>query len=922
MSPYVYTFGGGKAEGRAEMKRLLGGKGANLAEMTNLGLPIPPGFTISSEVCLFLMKSGGAYPPGLKEQVRQAIARVEELTGRQFGSGENPLLVSVRSGAAVSMPGMMDTILNLGLNERTLKGLGRAAGDQRFAADCRRRFIQMYGNVVLGIESRLFEAHLELVKESSGLRNDTDLAADHWRRVIDGYLELILKETGKPFPEDVEDQLWGAIDAVFRSWNNKRAEAYRRIHGIASDLGTAVNVQAMVFGNLGDDCATGVAFTRDPATGEKRFYGEWLPNAQGEDVVAGIRTPRPVNRPAGAGSSPTGDSLEEAMPEIHAQLLEIAARLESHYRDMQDLEFTIEHGRLYMLQTRAGKRTGVSAVRVAVEMVEEGLIDKTTALLRVEPGQLTQLLAPVFSSAEKKKAQDQGRVVAHGLAAGPGAASGRVVLSAEKAVDMVRNKGEKVLLVRTETSPEDIEGMEVAEGILTARGGMTSHAAVVARGRGKSCVVGCSALQVDPLTKQIKAGEQIIRQGDWISIDGATGEVILGRLATHPSEILQVLVEKTLCLEESPITRNFAQLMAWTGEFKKLRIRTNADEPGDASVARVFGAEGIGLCRTEHMFFGSQRIRAVRDMILAGDKAGRRQALERILPFQRQDFLAIFKVMEGRPVTIRLLDPPLHEFLPQERSEMEGVARDLGVSLERIREKIAALRELNPMLGHRGCRLGLSHPEIYQVQTEAIFEAACQLKKEGIPVNPEVMIPLVGTEREFSRLKHLVVEVAERVMEAEGVRVEYLIGTMIEVPRACLVADKIAAEADFFSFGTNDLTQMGFGFSRDDVGTFLPAYLENGILPADPFQTLDQEGMGQLVRLAIKGGRSLKPDLKIGVCGEHGGDPESVGFFHDVGLQYVSCSPYRVPVARLAAAQAALKNRQEETSPAALPLPG
>ncbi len=904
MSRYVYCFGDGRAEGNARMKKDLGGKGANLAEMTNLGLPIPPGFTLSAEVCRYFMETSGGYPDGLRQQVADALRRLEESTGRRFGSPERPLLVSVRSGAAISMPGMMDTVLNLGLNPATTRALAASSGDERFAQDCRRRFIQMYGNVVLGLPGEEFESRLEALKERRGLSSDTQLGAPDWQGLVEEFLEVVRHGTGEPFPDDPERQLWGAIEAVFKSWNNKRAEAYRRIHGIPSDLGTAVNVQAMVFGNLGDDCATGVAFTRDPATGEKRFYGEWLPNAQGEDVVAGTRTPRPINRPA--QEAPDDASLEAAMPAIHGQLLDVARRLEEHYKDMQDLEFTIEHGKLYILQTRSGKRTGLAAVRIAVEMVEEGLIERSQALQNVEPVHLEQLLAPVFPREEQEKAKAEGRVVAKGLPAGPGAASGRVVLSAEKAVDMVRNKGEKVLLVRAETSPEDIEGMEVAEGILTTRGGMTSHAAVVARGRGKACVVGCGELVVDQRTKQVRAGERVIKQGDWISIDGTTGEVILGPIPTRPSEIVQVLVEESLPAEESRTYRNFARLLGWASEVKRLKVRTNADEPGDARVARLFGAEGIGLCRTEHMFFDSERIRAVRAMILATGEAQRRECLGRILPLQRADFEAILRAMEDLPVTIRLLDPPLHEFLPQERAEIEELAADLGIPAERVREKIDGLRELNPMLGHRGCRLGLSYPEIYEIQVQAIFEAACSLKRDGVRVLPEVMIPLVGTAEEFRRSREQVLTVAEQVMEAAGVRVDFLVGTMIEIPRACLVAGEIARDAEFFSFGTNDLTQMGFGFSRDDVGSFLPFYIEAGILPADPFQSLDQEGIGQLVTLALERGRAARPDLKVGICGEHGGDPASVEFFHRAGLDYVSCSPYRVPVARLAAARMAL----------------
>ncbi|MFQ5718018.1 MAG: pyruvate, phosphate dikinase [Acidobacteriota bacterium] len=913
MKKVVYSFGEGVAEGDASMREELGGKGANLAEMTNLGLPIPPGFTISAAACREFLDQGERLPDGLAQQVNEALARLEEVTGKRFGDKEKPLLISVRSGAAISMPGMMDTVLNLGLNDSTVRALARVSGDERFAQDCRRRFIQMYGNVVLGLPAELFETVLAEMKASRHLTDDTELQARDWAELVRIYQDLVAREAGQPFPEDPQQQLFGAIEAVFSSWNNKRAVSYRRIHGIPADLGTAVNVQSMVFGNLGEDCATGVAFTRDPSTGEKRFYGEWLPNAQGEDVVAGIRTPRPINR---EGVEPGVDdrSLECAMPDVWSRLVDIADRLERHYHDMQDIEFTIEHRKLYMLQTRTGKRTGLAAVRIAVEMVDEGRIGKAQALRNVAPDQLVQLLAPVFPPQAKAEALAEGRVVASGLPAGPGAACGRVVLSAEKAVDMVRNEGQKVILVRTETSPEDIEGMEAAEGILTARGGMTSHAAVVARGRGKSCVVGCGDLVIDPRTKQIRVRDRIIRQGDWVSIDGSTGELILGQISTHPSDIVRVVVDGTLSADHSEVHRLFFRLLGWAGEFKRLGVRANADEPEDARVARLFGAEGIGLCRTEHMFFDPERIRAVRAMILADGREARQATLARILPLQREDFAGIFRAMEGLPVTIRLLDPPLHEFLPRARAETEAVARELDVTVERLAETIEALTEMNPMLGHRGCRLGLSHPEIYDVQVQAIFEAACHLAEERVDVRPEIMIPLVGSFQEIQRTRKQVVARADEVMERSGQRVDYTVGTMIEVPRACLVADRIATEAQFFSFGTNDLTQMGFGFSRDDVGSFLPGYLEEGILPADPFRSLDREGIGQLVRMAADAGRRARPDLKLGICGEHGGDPASIEFFDGVGLDYVSCSPYRVPVARLAAARAALADPDGERS--------
>ncbi len=888
---WVYKFGGGTAEGSAEMKNLLGGKGANLAEMARLGIPVPPGFTITTEMCKQYYESGNKFPPELEKQVKEGIEHIEKIMGAKFGDPENPLLVSVRSGAPISMPGMMDTVLNLGLNDETVKGLAKKTGNERFAWDSYRRFVQVYGDVVLGLKPESkeeidpFEEIIDRLKKEKGYKWDTDLTVDDLKYLVEEFKKLIKERKGIDFPQDPWEQLWGAIRAVFESWNNERAITYRKLNKIPDDLGTAVNVQAMVFGNMGDDSATGVAFTRDPATGEKIFYGEYLVNAQGEDVVAGIRTPQPINK--ATKTSPDQKTLEEVMPEAYKQLEEIRDRLEKHYKDMQDIEFTVQQGRLWMLQTRVGKRTAKAAVKMAVDMVKEGLIDKKTAIMRVTPEQLDQLLHPMFDPKAEKK------VIAKGLPASPGAATGRVVFHADDAEEWAK-RGEKVILVRLETSPEDVGGMHAAEGILTARGGMTSHAAVVARGMGKTAVVGCGALNVDYAKKQFTVGDIVVKEGDWISIDGSTGEVMLGQVPTV----------------EPQMTGEFGELMQWVDEIRKLGVRTNADTPHDAQVARNFGAEGIGLCRTEHMFFEGERIKAVREMILAEDEEGRRKALDKILPYQKQDFLGIFKVMEGLPVTIRLLDPPLHEFLPQEEEAQREMAEDLGVPLEKVKERVEALHELNPMLGHRGCRLGIAYPEITEMQTRAIFEAACELTKQGLKVLPEVMVPLVGTLEEFQNQKEVIDRVAKEVMDEHGVKVEYLVGTMIEVPRAALTADKIATEAQFFSFGTNDLTQMTFGYSRDDVGKFLPMYLEKKILKEDPFQVLDQEGVGQLVRMGTERGRSTRPELKVGICGEHGGEPKSVKFCHKVGMNYVSCSPFRVPIARLAAAQAVVEEEQ------------
>ena len=887
---YVYKFGAGKAEGNKDMKILLGGKGANLAEMANLGIPVPPGFTISTEVCKMYYEKQGEYPEEVKQQILEGMKHIESIMELKFGDPEKPLLVSVRSGAPASMPGMMDTILNLGLNDETVQGLIKMSNNERFGWDSYRRFVQMYGDVVMGLkpeskeEEDPFEVIIDKVKKEKGVKLDTELDAEDLKRLVKLFKEEIKKRKGKDFPTDPWDQLWGAIDAVFGSWNNPRAIKYREINNIPPDWGTAVNVQAMVFGNMGEDSATGVAFTRDPATGEKVFFGEYLVNAQGEDVVAGIRTPQPINH--NTKTDPSQVTLEELMPEVYKQLDEIQRKLEQHYKDMQDIEFTIQHGRLWMLQTRTGKRTAAAAVRIAVDMVEEGLIDKETAVMRVEPEQLDQLLHPTFDPKAKKN------VVAKGLPASPGAATGRIVFNAEDAEEWAK-KGEKVILIRIETSPEDIGGMNAAEGILTQRGGMTSHAAVVARGMGKCCVAGCGELEISYRDKVMKAGGKVFKEGDWISLDGSTGEVIEGKVPT---------VEPTL-------SGNFGKLMGWADEIRKLGVRTNADTPHDSEVARNFGAEGIGLCRTEHMFFEGDRIIAVREMILADDEAGRRKALEKILPYQREDFYGILKVMHDLPVTIRTLDPPLHEFLPQDEESQKQMAEEMGVSLEQVKAKVEALHEFNPMLGHRGCRLGITYPEITEMQARAIMEAACQLTKEGVKVYPEIMIPLVGTKAELANQKKVVVDTAEKVQEEMGVKVEYKVGTMIEIPRAALTANEIAEEAEFFSFGTNDLTQMTFGYSRDDAGKFLKEYQEKGILEEDPFQTLDQNGVGQLVAMGVEKGRSTRPDLKVGICGEHGGDPKSIDFCHRTNLNYVSCSPYRVPIARLAAAQAAIRNK-------------
>ena len=889
MAKWVYSFGAGHNEGRADMKNLLGGKGANLAEMASIDLPVPPGFTITTELCTEFYKNNRSYPDDLDAQVTEALTRIEQAVDRSFGDPKKPLLVSVRSGARVSMPGMMDTVLNLGLNDETVLGLAEISGDHRFAWDSFRRFIQMFGSVVLGVDHHRFEEIIETVKIDANAIEDTELSPDDWKRVVEEYKDLVLEETGKPFPMAPKDQLWAAIGAVFGSWMNPRANTYRRLHDIPADWGTAVNVQAMVFGNMGADCATGVCFTRDPSTGENMFYGEFLVNAQGEDVVAGIRTPQPLSKAAAKSGEV---SMEDALPDAYADLCRVRETLERHYHDMQDIEFTVQQNKLYMLQTRTGKRTAAASLRIAVEMAQGGLITKEEAVMRVNAQALDQLLHPTLDPKAPRT------LLSKGLPASPGAASGAVVFSADDA-EMRSAKGEAVILVRIETSPEDIHGMHAARGILTTRGGMTSHAAVVARGMGRPCVAGAGGVSVDYGARTLSAGGKVIRGGETITIDGATGEIFVGSVAT---------VEPTM-------SGDFSTLMEWADASRRLKIRTNAETPLDAETARKFGAEGIGLCRTEHMFFAPERIGSVRQMIMASDEAGRRAALEKLLPFQRQDFLELFRIMAGLPVTIRLLDPPLHEFLPHGEQEIADVAEALGQDVEQMRRRAAELAEANPMLGHRGCRLGISYPEIYEMQARAIFEAALAIAEEtGQPVVPEIMIPLVGTRRELEITRAQVERVAKEVLEKAGKKIDYLIGTMIELPRAALTADKIAEVADFFSFGTNDLTQTTFGLSRDDAGKFLPHYVEAGILPKDPFVSLDIEGVGELVRIAAEKGRATKPDLKLGICGEHGGDPASITFCEAIGLDYVSCSPYRVPVARLAAAQAALGGSGDKTA--------
>jgi pyruvate,orthophosphate dikinase len=884
MAKWVYSFGDGTAEGRAEMRNLLGGKGANLAEMSSLGLPVPPGFTITTEVCTHFYDNKNTYPQELKDEVEKALAAVEKIVGAKFGEANNPLLVSVRSGARASMPGMMDTVLNLGLNDKTVLGLAKSSGDERFAWDSYRRFIQMYSNVVLDVGHHYFEEALELRKEDLGVQMDTDLKAADWRAVVAEYKKLVEKRTGKPFPQEPREQLWGAVGAVFESWMNQRAITYRRLHSIPESWGTAVNVQAMVFGNMGEDCATGVAFTRDPSTGTNLFYGEYLVNAQGEDVVAGIRTPQHLTVQGKEAQKSDAPAMEEVMPEVFQQLDNVRKKLETHYCDMQDIEFTVQRGKLYMLQTRNGKRTAKAALKIAVDMVREGLIDKKQAVERIVPASLDQLLHPTLDPKAERK------VIAKGLPASPGAASGKIVFTADEAEKQARG-GEKVILVRRETSPEDIHGMHAAEGILTSTGGMTSHAAVVARGMGKPCVAGAGEVRIDAKAGTLSVRGTVVKAGEHITLDGGTGEIMLGVVPTVQPEL----------------SGDFAELMTWADEFRKLGIRTNAETPTDAAQARKFGAEGIGLCRTEHMFFEGDRIVAVRQMILADDEKSRRAALAKIQPMQRQDFVELFEIMAGLPVTIRFLDPPLHEFLPKTQADMEVVAKDLGVEPGEIEARANKLHEFNPMLGHRGVRLGISYPEIYEMQARAVFEAVAEVqKKHGKTVVPEIMIPLVATKKELDLMKAVVDQVAEEVGQVSGEKLEYLVGTMIELPRAALRAGDIAESADFFSFGTNDLTQTTFGLSRDDSASFLEKYQQRGILEHDPFASLDTEGVGELIEIARERGRKVRNSLKLGICGEHGGDPASVFFCHKAGLDYVSCSPYRVPIARLAAAQAAL----------------
>ncbi|KTT72831.1 pyruvate, phosphate dikinase [Sphingomonas endophytica] len=884
---YVYRFGGGVSDGGKGDKNLLGGKGANLAEMASIDLPVPPGFTISTEMCTRYYEEGERFPDSLKAEVAEGIAHIEQVTGKRFGDAADPLLVSVRSGARVSMPGMMDTVLNLGLNDRTVEGLAAASGNERFAWDSYRRFIQMYSDVVLELDHGAFEEALEIAKEDRGYTLDTELSAADWRELVAEYKGLVEKEWGKPFPQDVHDQLWGAVGAVFGSWQSERAKVYRRLNHIPGDWGTAVNVQAMVFGNMGDTSATGVAFTRDPSKGDRAYYGEFLINAQGEDVVAGIRTPQYLTKAAReeAGAKPL--SMEEALPQVYTELAAVFDKLETHYRDMQDIEFTVERGKLWMLQTRSGKRTAKAALKIAVEMASEGLITREEAITRVEPQALDQLLHPTL---DPNAARD---VLTKGLPASPGAASGLVVFDADTAERMAAD-GKAVILVRTETSPEDIHGMHAAKGILTARGGMTSHAAVVARGMGRPCVSGAGSLSISAKDKVLRVGAREVREGDMLTIDGATGEVMVGEVATIQPEL----------------AGDFGTLMEWADEVRRLKVRANAETPLDCRTARDFGAEGVGLCRTEHMFFDAARITAVRQMILAEDEAGRRAALEKLLPEQRADFTAIFEVMAGLPVTVRLLDPPLHEFLPHEENEFAEVATATGLPIDQLKRRAAELHEFNPMLGHRGCRLGVTYPEIYETQARAIFEAAIDVaEKSGEAPIPEVMIPLVGTKRELELMKTVVDTAAREVFAERGRTIEYLVGTMIELPRAALRAGEIAEAGEFFSFGTNDLTQTTLGVSRDDASRFLGAYVEKGIYARDPFVSLDVEGVGELVELAAERGRQTRPNIKLGICGEHGGDPASIAFCEQVGLDYVSASPYRVPIARLAAAQAALKAR-------------
>ncbi len=888
MAKWVYSFSIGETEGNKDLKGLLGGKGANLAEMSSLKMPVPPGFTVTTEACLDYQSRGGAIHEDIKAQAEKALKKVEKITSKKFGDKLNPLLFSVRSGARVSMPGMMDTVLNLGMNDETAEGLSKLSGDERFAWDSYRRFIQMYANVVMGFNISLLESTLEDLKEARGVDQDTQLSADDWKELVKVYKQLILEESGECFPSDPKEQLWRAIAAVFRSWNNPRAIKYREINDIPHDWGTAVNVQSMVFGNMGQESATGVCFTRDPSTGDKRFFGEYLINAQGEDVVAGIRTPAPINEFSKNESNKKLLTLEDVMPKAFSELTDMYQRLEKHYKDMQDIEFTIEKGILYILQTRNGKRTAAAGIKIATDLVAEGILTKKEALMRIEPEDLNQLLHPRLDPHAEKN------IMAIGLPASPGAASGEICFHSDRA-HRKAEEGKKMILVRQETSPEDISGMAASEGILTARGGMTSHAAVVARGMGRPCIAGCSSLEVDSVNNEMRVRGKVYREGDFITLDGGTGEVMEGIIPTIPASM----------------SEDFSTFMSWADEIRTLGVRTNADNPGDASVAMKFKAEGIGLCRTEHMFFEAERILAVREMIFAQNKEEREKALEKLLPCQKEDFYGIFQALNGRPVNIRLLDPPLHEFLPQTKGEKEELASYLKIDIAEVETRISKLHEFNPMLGHRGCRLGMTFPEIYQMQARAILEAAVEVSRKGVGVIPEIMIPLVGFDKELKVLRQCVDEVAETVFTEKGYRLEYEVGTMIELPRAAITAQQIAKYADFFSFGTNDLTQTTLGLSRDDAGKFLPDYQNKGIFEEDPFVSLDQTGVGFLVDYACREARQVKPTISLGICGEHGGEPRSIDFCHRMGLKYVSCSPYRVPIARLAAAQAAVRFHQE-----------
>lgn len=897
---YVYFFGNGTAEGKASMKEELGGKGANLAEMSSIGVPVPPGFTIATTVCDYYYTNGQKKPETLDAEIDANIKKLEKAMNAKFGDSENPLLVSVRSGAAVSMPGMMDTVLNLGINDAAVMGLAKKTNNERMAWDSYRRFINMFGDVCMEVHHDHFEEELTRIKKKYNRELDTDLTASELKEVVSAYKAVYKKYVGKDFPTNAREQLTHSINAVIRSWNADRAIAYRDINKLRGLKGTAVNVQAMAYGNMGDSSGTGVAFTRNPADGTDEFYGEYLINAQGEDVVAGIRTPEPIS------------TLKKKMPVIYEELNKIRLMLEKHYKDMQDVEFTIQEGKLFMLQTRNGKRTGLAAIKIAVDMVKEGLIDEKTALKRIHGDQLNQLLFPIFNPKAKQSALNENRLLAKGLPAGPGAASGLVVFAADEAVRWAA-KGEKVILVRKETSPEDVSGMWAAQAILTSTGGMTSHAAVVARGWGKCCVVGCAALQIDYKKKQITVGSRVVREGDEISIDGSTGEIIVGYVETSASPVVSGIVDGDKKALNHPICKMYSEIMSWTDKYRQLDIRTNADSPKDSLNARKLGAEGIGLCRTEHMFFEGDRIWAIREMILASDIKGREKALAQLLPYQRKDFEGIFKAMDGHPVTIRLLDPPLHEFLPHDKVGQAEMAKRLNTTPAKVKQKVEALHEFNPMLGHRGCRLSITYPEICRMQVTAIIEAACNVAQKGVKVIPEIMIPLIGTDKEFQMLAELTRKTADEIITLKKSKIKYLVGTMMEIPRATLIADKVAIDAEFFSFGTNDLTQMTFGFSRDDIGSFLPEYLQKKILQDDPFASIDQEGVGQLVRTGVEKGRLTRKDLKCGVCGEHGGDQESVKFFARVGLNYVSCSPYRVPIARLAAAQAAIEANGSNT---------